>query len=180
MTRDEAKKLVMIIKASFPNWHPDDLSFTVDAWAAMLRDYDYRDAETALRIYISTDTSGFAPAIGQIIQKMHIADDYTELTEMQAWDLVSKALRNGCYGAEKEFLKLPEAVQQAVGSPSQLHNWATMEGDGVETVIQSHFARSYRAILNRRKEFKRMPQDVKALIAKTKAALEDKQGGDER
>lgn len=177
MTREQAKMLVMIIKASYPNWHPDDLTFTVNTWATMLREYDYHAAEQALRIYITTDTSGFAPSIGQVIQKMHIQDDYSELTEMQAWALVSKALRNGYYGAEVEFAQLPEPVQQAVGSASNLRNWATTDISAVENVIQSNFMRSYRSIVNRHKEFQRMPQDIKQLVSKTQSALEDKQNG---
>ena len=39
MTRDEAKKIVMIIASTFPNWKPNNLSFTVDAWTAMLEEY---------------------------------------------------------------------------------------------------------------------------------------------
>ena len=37
MTRDEAKKIVMVIASTYPNWHPLDMSFTVDAWASMLK-----------------------------------------------------------------------------------------------------------------------------------------------
>jgi hypothetical protein len=66
--------------------------------------------------------------------------------------LVSKALRNGYYGAEQEFEKLPPLVQRAVGQPSNLRQWATTDIDSIENVIQSNFLRTYRAVLNRDKD----------------------------
>lgn len=174
MTRDEAKKLVMIITASFPNWHPADLKITVNTWAAVLKDYDYKQAETALMVYISTDTSGFAPSIGQVIDKMHVAEDFTELNEMEAWALVSRAIKNGNYGAEEEYAKLPPDIQKAVGDPANLRNWAKADMHSVETVIQSNFMRSFRAVADRKKEYRRLPGQVRELIDQAVGKLEDK------
>ena len=172
MTREEAKKIVMIIKTAYPNWRPDDLSFTVNTWAVMLSDYDYQAAVSALKIYITTDTSGFAPSIGQVIGKIHIKDTYMELNEMEAWALVSRALRNGYYGAEEEYENLPPEVQQAVGSPSNLRHWATTEMDSVENVIQSNFMRSYRTVMQRKREYTRMSKELKKLVGNPTKALE--------
>lgn len=49
MTRDETKKIVMIIASTYPNWHPSDMSFTVDAWALMLESFTYRQEITKSR-----------------------------------------------------------------------------------------------------------------------------------
>ena len=43
-----------------------------------------------------------------------------QLSEAEAWAMVSKAARNGLYGAREEFEKLPEDVKQAIGTPDQL------------------------------------------------------------
>ena len=100
MTRDEAKEIVMVISASYPNWKPQDLSFTVDTWRLMLAEYDYNPIALALKAYIATDTSGFAPSVGQVINKLHTISGPEELNEMEAWALVSNALRNGYCGPE--------------------------------------------------------------------------------
>lgn len=71
MTRDETKKIIMLISATYPNFKPADLTFTVDAWAVMFEGYDYNRVEAALKDYITSDTSGFAPSIGQLVDKMH-------------------------------------------------------------------------------------------------------------
>lgn len=121
----------------------------------------------ALKTYVHSDTSGFAPSIGQLINKLHEVQTPQELNEMEAWFLVSRALRNGYYGAVEEFNKLPPLVQKAVGSPDNLRNWALTDSKSIENVVQSNFMRSYRTVVNRAKEYQRMPKDIKALIEST-------------
>lgn len=88
---------------------------------------------------------------------------------MTAWGLVSKALRNGTYGAVEEFNKLPPLVRQAVGMPDNLKNWATSDYQTIETVIQSNFLRTYETVVKRANEINRMPDDIKSLIEKANA-----------
>ena len=83
-----------------------------------------------------------------------------ELSEGQAWALVEKATRNGGYGYKEEFDKLPPIVQKAVGSPSQIHEWAMMDSDTVKSVVASNFMRSYKIMLKREKEMALIPVDV--------------------
>lgn len=172
MTREETKQVLMIIQATYPNYKPPDRTVAVNAWNMALEEYPYKVVEIALKTYIKTDTSGFAPSPGQIIEKIHIADDYTGLSEMEAWTLVSKALRNGIYGADVEFEKLPRAVQKAVVSPDNLRSWAMADTDSVETVIQSNFLRTYRATKKQDAELKKLPGEVQMLIAQTIKEIE--------
>jgi hypothetical protein len=152
---------------SYPNYKPVDMAETIDVWQMMLEDFSYQQVAMALKAYIMSDTSGFAPSIGQLVGKMQMISTPNELNEMEAWALVSKAIRNGYYGAETEFAKLPEMVQKAIGQPSQLRQWAHSDMESIETVIQSNFMRSYRMVVKREKEVQRMPSDVRMLIEKT-------------
>ena len=86
---------------------------------------------------------------------------------MSAWALVSRALRNGTYGAEEEFNKLPDDVKRAVGSPEQLHNWATTDEKTVETVIQSNFMRTYRTVIERKNQTAMLPESIKHTLGLT-------------
>lgn len=165
MTRDEAKKLIMIICSTYPNYKPMDLRDTVDVWHFMLSDFDYSEVSVALKAYILSDTSGFAPTVGQLLEKVRKIKSPEELNEMQAWGLVSKALRNGTYGAEEEFNKLPPLVQQAVGSPSQLRNWATTDYESIENVIQSNFMRTYRTVCHRASEYSKFTPDILSICS---------------
>ena len=167
MTRDETIKLLMVIQSAYPNFKPPDKTVAVDTWYTMLRNMDYNVVQMGLRAYITSDTSGFVPSIGQLINTIYLAQNPQELNEMEAWALVSKALRNGYYGATEEFNKLPPLVQKAVGSPDNLRNWSQTDTNSIENVIQSNFMRSYRLVVNRENEIKKMPVDVQALIENT-------------
>lgn len=166
MTRDEVINILMVIQAAYPNYKQQDKTVAVDTWYVMLKDYEKEVVEAALKIYIASDTSGFAPAIGQLIDKINTVTAPPELNSMAAWGLVSTALRNGYYGAEQEFEKLPLTVKKAVGSPDNLRHWAQSDSKSVETVIQSNFIRTYEAEVRRKNEAAKTPQDVRALIDK--------------
>lgn len=165
MTRNETKEVVMAIYNLFPNWKPSDLSFTVDTWNVFLAEYDKKEVQVALATYVKSNTSGFAPSVGQLIQLLPslIKKEESLLNEAEAWSLVRKAIRKSSYYAEEEFQKLPEAIKKAIGSPSNLRVLACNE-DYNEEVESSNFKRAYRTVLAREKEIQRMPKQVQELI----------------
>ena len=169
MTREQVGKLLMTIQAYYPNYNPPDKEITLNAWYIMLAEYPEELVLQALRACIATNTSGFAPDVGQIMSKIQTISQPQELDGMAAWGLVSKALRNGTYGAVEEFNKLPPLVRQAVGMPDNLKNWATSDYQTIETVIQSNFLRTYETVVKRANEINRMPDDIKSLIKKMNA-----------
>ena len=169
MTREETVKIIRIMSDCYPNYKPNNLSETVDVWQMMLDEYSYNQVSIALKAYVTSDTSGFAPSVGEIVAKIQLVSQPQELDGMAAWGLVSKALRNGTYGAVEEFNKLPPLVRQAVGMPDNLKNWATSDCQTIETVIQSNFLRTYEVIVKRETEISRMPDNIKSLIEKTNA-----------
>lgn len=169
MTREQVGKLLMTIQAYYPNYNPPDKEITLNAWHIMLAEYPEELVLQALRACIATNTSGFAPDVGQIMSKIQTISQPQELDGMTAWGLVSKALRNGTYGAVEEFNKLPPLIRQAVGMPDNLKNWATSDYQTIETVIQSNFLRTYETVVKRANEINRMPDDIKSLIEKTNA-----------
>ena len=169
MTEEQVGKLLMTIQAYYPNYNPPDKKVTLNAWYIMLAEYPEELVLQALRACIATNTSGFAPDVGQIMSKIQTISQPQELDGMTAWGLVSKALRNGTYGAVEEFNKLPPLVRQAVGMPDNLKNWATSDYQTIETVIQSNFLRTYETIVKRANEINRMPDNIKSLIEKTNA-----------
>ena len=169
MTEEQVGKLLMTIQAYYPNYNPPDKKITLNAWYEMFAEYPEELVLQALRACIATNTSGFAPDVGQIMSKIQTISQPQELDGMTAWGLVSKALRNGTYGAAEEFNKLPPLVRQAVGMPDNLKNWATADYQTIETVIQSNFLRTYETVVKRANEINRMPDNIKTLIEKTNA-----------
>ena len=163
MTREETVKIIRIMVDSYPNYKPNNISETVDVWNMMLSEYTYDQISIALKAYILSDTSGFAPSIGQLVGKIQAITKPEELNEMEAWALVSKAIRNSGYNSVEEFAKLPPLVQKAVGLPDQLMTWSLDENFN-EQVVSSNFIRCYRTELSRHEELSKMPSEIKALI----------------
>lgn len=165
MTRDEVKQILIRIQTTYPNWKPQgDLSLVVDVWHEYLEGFSYKEILCAVKAYVMSDTSGFAPSVGQLVGKLHKMIEQDKLTDLEAWAMVSKALRNGYYGAEEEYRKLPALVQKAVGSPDNLRNWATSDNKSVETVIMSQFLSAYKTECKRAEEIALIPSDVKMVL----------------
>ena len=167
MTRDETIKILMVIQAAYPNYKPTDKTVTVNIWTEMLSDIPYEKVSTAVKAYIQTDTSGFAPSVGDVRERVcDIFAKEDDLNETAAWSLVLKAIRRSTYYSEEEFAKLPATVQRSVASPKQLREWAMLEDvDGKTlTVIQSNFQRTFRAEQQRERERSKLSPDVLKLM----------------
>ncbi len=129
-----------------------------------LSGYDYEQVKAALKAFVMTDSSGFAPSVGQLIEILDRLGNASELSEMEAWSLVSRALRRSLYYADEEYAKLPDVVQKAVGSPEMLRSWAETDMKSIENVVQSNFMRTYRQELTRSRELRKIPANVRALL----------------
>lgn len=181
MTIKETIKIMTVLKAAYPAYYrgqdDEELEAAVTLWHKMFADDPYTVVSAAVAAHIASDTKGYPPHIGAIRDKITKLTQPEELSEMEAWAMVRKALSNSGYHAQQEFDKLPEVLQRVVGSPSMLHQWALMDNSDVETVVQSNFMRSYKVRAASAKEYLALPAEVKAFmrqIAETHTlALED-------
>lgn len=165
MTDKETRKIIAVLMVAYPNYKPINIDFTVSVWTDMLSDYSYSEVDMAIKAYISTDTSGFAPAIGQVIDKIKSITTPQQMTDAEAWSLVRKAISDSSYNATDRFNELPITCQRAVGSPAQLRMWA-LDASYNENVVSSNFMRSYRTEVVRQNELSRMPSEVRQIIEK--------------
>lgn len=164
MTRDEAKKIVMIIVSTYPSFKPLDMSMTVDSWYFFLADYEYNKIAIALKSFVATSGSSFAPSPSELIAMANKSIEYNQLTDSEAWDMVNKAIRNSTYHAEEEYEKLPDLVKKCVGSPSQLRSWGQTDVRTLDSVVASNFMRTYRTQADREREYKMLPPEARQLI----------------
>lgn len=141
MTREEFLTLAKAMTTMFPDMNLAKDPEAMEIWFAMMGDIDYRTASMALQAHVNT-----SPYPPKVVDFRRFANrQKTEgLNEEEAWALVTKAVRNGAYGAEEEFAKLPDIVQKAVGSPVNLEAWSQLPSDEVHTVVSSNFMRQYR------------------------------------
>lgn len=159
----EVKKLFAIMMATYPNFKLVDVDFAANTWANILSDCTYDQASLALKAYIRSDSSGFAPSPGQLIDKMQNFVSEKELNEIEAWSLVNRAIKNSGYNSVEEFEKLPGIVKRAVGSPEQLRAWA-LDCSYNESVVSSQFMRTYRIESAKKIELKKLPSYMNDII----------------
>ena len=86
------------------------------------------------------------------------------MNEAEAWGLISKAIRNGLYGAKEEFAKLPPELQRLVGTPAQLREWAGMDSSTIQSIIASNVQRSFRVVRERESLNAALPPEAKKLL----------------
>lgn len=153
MSSEETSRVLAIIQATFPAWKvsDSDREVTLKAWHTVLADYPYEQIVYALKAYIKTDTKGFAPSPGQLVNMLVTYAQDKSPEEGEAWAMVYKAICNGTYHAKEEFAALPEEIQKAVGCFEQIRNWA-IDSDFNAGVTASNFKRAYRQVLDRKKE----------------------------
>lgn len=163
MTEKEVRQLLAMTQAVYPNYNPPSREAAVNAWLMCLGEYDNNVVMAAFKAYMTTNTSGFAPAPGQLIEILQTLTQPSELNELEAWSIVRKALRNCSYNSEQEFAKLPTVVQKAVGTPQQLRIWAS-DAEFNENVVSSNFIKTYRTEVKRATELNKMPENVRKLI----------------
>lgn len=164
MTDAEIKKLIFVCKANYPaiyqKYSKDDLENQLIAWRMCLDGYTYDEASKGLMAYMRTDKKGFPPVAGQIIDHIQSLQAKDEILPSQAWDMVMRGIKNGSYGAEDEYAKLPELVQEAIGSAQYLRDCAGDSGFN-EGVARGQFERNYAIVCKRAKYSAKVPPSMR-------------------
>lgn len=165
LTEEEFKSLAKGMKAVYPQptFLPDEWAAKV--WYGLLKDIPHQILSNAIQKHMMTNP--FPPTVADL---RAAAADFVaktvepEMSELEAWALVRKAISRSSYYAEEEFAKLPPACQKAVGSVENLREWATMKMDTLESIEQSHFIRNYRVVLQREKDLAKLSPTIRERI----------------
>ena len=169
MTLDETITILKVIKAEWPHSFKgitrQDADAKLNLWAEMFKDDDPALVGAAVKALIVGGGLEFAPTIGAIKAKMRDLVNPDEMTEVEAWARVKKAVCRSAYNSKEDFERLPETLKRLVGSPSQLRDWSMMDIDTLESVIGSNFQRSYKIKAKREREYAAIPADVKKAVA---------------
>lgn len=168
MTRRETGIIMDILTTAYPQFYAGkdapDPQKTINLWTEMFAEDDVRLVAAAVKTLIASDEKGFPPHIGAVKSKLRQITERDRMTEIEAWGLVSKALKRGAYNAKQEFEKLPPNLQRLVGTPNQLREWAVMDADTVQSVVASNFQRSFRVRDQADRDYQALPSDVKQLV----------------
>lgn len=181
MKKDELVVLFTNIAILFPKnerTYLDATKETYQQWYRLLGDIPFDLAKAAVEAHACI--SPFPPTIADIRQrvaKIRQDGEGGELTEAEAWAMVSKAISRASTYSVKDFEAFPPAVKRAVGSPRQLCEWGLMEVEVVQSVISSNFRRSYAQALTQHREAAMLPESVRAQIEGLASRLALEEGG---
>lgn len=182
MNRSDVNKIMAILEVAYPNWiaklHDEKLKIMLNMWTEMFEDDDPNLVATAVKAIMLSDPSPFPPTIGAIKSKMYELTHQDELTEQEAWNLVSSAIDNSGYNAKAEYEKLPDIIKSMI-TPSMLHEYALMSTDQVQSVIASNFMRSYRVRKEKNKEYQLLPSKMQTMIGNLANQLQIGEAGKE-
>ena len=175
MTNKEANKILAILKATYPagykNMQDNDFLAIVGVWSRVFKDWSYQDVSNAVDSVIATNKTNFPPSPGLVMDQLIKITSLPEMTEMEGWQLVFKAVKNSAWHSVEEFNKLPHVLQKSVGSPEMLQSWASMPEDTVQSVVQSNFMRTFRAKKIQNTEYKALPGDIKNMMKQLSEGL---------
>lgn len=167
MNAEDTVRILTMLQGEYPGSFSKlderQMDAKMELWIQEFERDDYNLVYPAVRILIK-EPRAFSPTIGEIREKMRLLVEPDELTEADAWALVSKACANGLYGAQKEFDKLPPEIQRVVGSPEQIKLWAAMDAETVQSVVASNFQRAFRVRQACEKELSMIPADMRKMI----------------
>ena len=167
MTKSDVLGIMAILETAYPSYYAKQNNQqrmeAVNLWAELFADDQVSLVYAAVKTIIVSG-GAFPPSIGEIKNKMHNLTNNGELSETEAWALVSKACSNGLYGYKTEYEKLPPDVQAAVGSAEQLREWAMMDEQTLQSVVGSNFMRGFKTVKKRERELSMLPSDVRMLL----------------
>lgn len=134
---------------------------TLTMWLSFFKENTIEEFKNAVNQHIRT--SNKFPTIADIKSKMYDLGTNEE-SNTDLWESLLIAIRNGIYGANEEFEKLPKAVQRFVGSPQQLTEIALMDSETIHSVVKGQFLKQIEYIKQSIKEKEMMSPQIKTLL----------------
>lgn len=170
MNRNESVSILSILKTAYPsfykNMEEEEAYKTIELWGMMFQDDNPKVVVEAVKALITV--LRFPPTIADVKEKISLITQPKSISEMEAWALVLKGIKKSTYHADEEFAKLPADIQKMLGGAYQLREWACMDFETVNSVIQSNFMRSYKAECATNKEHATLPASTRSLMDELK------------
>lgn len=167
MNREEAIKVLTILKANYQGFYKDiskkEAEEVISLYQIMFENCDYKLVTLAVKELINTFQH--PPTVADIKNKMYeLVNMRNDKSPTELWDKLLKAIRNGTYGYNEEFKKLPKEIQEFVREPFQLHELAGMDSNTIHSVVKGQFLKQIEIIKHRQKQESIMLPETKQLL----------------
>ena len=171
MDRNGTKKLLEILKMSYPSSYKsmtsEEASRTVDLYAEMFAEYEEIIVAQALKNYVRANQ--YPPTIAGIIEQINMLS--SELTPVDLWNELHKAVRNCGYRVREAYAELPDPVRRWVGSPGSLREIAFCDSAIVATVIRGEFLKSIGDVIKSEQARRGLSGEVRRAIEESRVKM---------
>ena len=154
MKRDEVIAILGILKTAYPRFYAnltkEEAEQTITLWQEMFADSDIDAVKVAVKNLINTFQ--FPPTIADVKNELYKLYQGDQKQDVELWNELKSALRNGIYYADEIFQKLSKELQLFLGNPSSLKELAMMDIEEVDTVQKGIFLKQMPIIKQREKE----------------------------
>lgn len=160
ITTNDIRKMLKMLSANYGEefYRGTDESDVLTLWSVQFANDDPKEVMQAVMNCIST--LSFKPKIADIRQRMGQAKMQGQMTTIEAFQTISKAVRDS-YNREsavKAYNALPPILQKLAGFPEQLISWHNVSDESFQTVIMSAIRESYRELAKFEADYHALPK----------------------
>ena len=141
-----------------------DAENTIALYQEMFEDCNINLVAIAVKELINS--CEYPPTIATIKNKMYeLTNAKKDVSDSDLWNCLLKAIRNGYYGAQEEFQRLPEIVKDFVKSPIQLKELSEMDSSVINSVVKGQFLKQIENLKERAKFQQTMLPQTKRILS---------------
>ena len=168
MTRKEIITILTLLSQTYENFEKrmdtdEKVESMIMLWKECLGDLDYNLVLQAVKKTIIE--SPYLPTIHEIRKNaIEMVKPNTSKTAIEAWNEAYSMICNGLYMTEEQFEMASPEVKKFFGNVRQVKELAQTDSDTINTVTKGQFLKQYETIVNREKEDKLIPEQMKKMI----------------
>lgn len=166
MQRTDVIRVLGILKTAYPRFYAnvtkEDANEAVNLWSDMFSQEDVETVIIAVKNLINT--LQFPPTIADVKNELYKLYQGEEKPDVELWNELKGALRQGIYYSAEIFPKLSNELQLFLGNPASLKELAMMDVENIDTVQKGIFLKQMPIIKQREQEKKMMLPDRREFI----------------
>lgn len=166
MNRQETAQIITLLAGNYEsiaNKSKMQQEMMLNTWYECLNDLDYNLVLQAVKKTIIQ--SEYPPTIHEIRKNaIEIINPTISKTAIEAWNEAYRAICGGNYMTEEHFNNLSPEVKKFFGNVRQVKELAQTDIDVVNTVTKGQFLKQYDILVEREKENKLLPSQMKEFI----------------
>lgn len=172
MNKQETTQIITLLAGNYEsiaNKSQVQRQMMLNTWYECLNDLDYNLVLQAVKKSIID--SPYPPTIHDIRKNAIEMINPTKNDALSNWNECYKMICNGTYMTQEEFDSHSEICKKFLGSLNQLKAYATNEDFNMD-VVRSNFLKQYEIIVNREKEDKLLPTQMRDMIEKIASKMD--------